>query len=205
MLTNYDNKYNGIGAPWNVTHWANRTDYNKEISFTNGSYDSVEIPLGTGWNGYKLNATINELYDTRNWCNGTFNYGMMDSIDTPGNDTELIENNFQNWSYFSNDIGSNTNAMSGNYLNSSSVDSEGQDCLELRIDGEWGGILNDVHYYDGGDKCWWNSSFKIPRGRVSDSELQFEVRDYHLIDINMFELRFYLNYLKDKIHIRGLK
>jgi len=38
-----DNTYSGIGAPWNVTHWANRTDYNLEIGFENSSYDIVEI------------------------------------------------------------------------------------------------------------------------------------------------------------------
>ncbi|MFX0105331.1 MAG: hypothetical protein ACFE75_07565, partial [Candidatus Hodarchaeota archaeon] len=32
-----DNIYSGIGAPWNVTHWANRTDYNLDIGFENSS------------------------------------------------------------------------------------------------------------------------------------------------------------------------
>ena len=94
-----DNTYSGIGTPWNVTHWANRTDYNLPVSFTNGSYDIAEIPLGSGWEGYKLNATIEDLYDTRNWCNGSFNYGTDDAVATPDDDTAWIANNYQNWEY----------------------------------------------------------------------------------------------------------
>ena len=75
-----DNTYSGIGAPWNVTHWANRTDYDLDVSFTNNSYDLVDIPLGNGWNGFKLNTTIKDLYDTRNWINGTFEYGTDDAV-----------------------------------------------------------------------------------------------------------------------------
>ncbi|MFW9823359.1 MAG: hypothetical protein ACFFE4_10515, partial [Candidatus Thorarchaeota archaeon] len=29
-----DNTFTGIGDPWNVTHWANRTDSDLEVSFT---------------------------------------------------------------------------------------------------------------------------------------------------------------------------
>jgi len=170
-----DNTYSGLGEPWNLTHWANRTDYNLEVGFENNSYDTVEIPLSSGWEGYTLSAMINNLFDTRNWCNGTFNFGTDDSIETPDDDTELIENNFQNWTFGYEDIITHpappppdwfVNPMSGNYLDTTYAPTDGHDCLELRIDGM---DISGDYYYDQGDKCWCNSSFEIPRGRVVDS------------------------------------
>ena len=61
-----DNNYNGIGAPWNITHWANRTDYDLSANFGNNSYDLVSIPLDDDWTGYNLKSSINNLYDSRN-------------------------------------------------------------------------------------------------------------------------------------------
>ncbi|MFX0082754.1 MAG: hypothetical protein ACFE94_13470 [Candidatus Hodarchaeota archaeon] len=194
-----DNTYSGIGAPWNVTHWANRTDYNLEIEFENNTYDILEIPLTTGWEGYTLNAKINNLFDKRNWCNGSFNFGTDDNIETPDDDTELIENNFQNWTFGYEDVITYpappppdwfVNPMSGNYLDTTYGPTDGHDCLELRIDGM---DLSGDYYYDQGDRCWWNSSFEIPRGKVIDSKLEFEVKAIHIMDFNDFELRFYLN------------
>ncbi|MFX1595518.1 MAG: hypothetical protein ACFFBK_05600 [Promethearchaeota archaeon] len=196
-----DNTYSGIGAPWNVTHWANRTDYNLPISFTNNSYDVEEIPLGIGWNGYKLNATIKDLYDTRNWCNGTFNYGNSDAILTPDNDTDWIENNFQNWSFAENDVISwGINPMSGNYLNTTDADTDGHDCLELRIDGDYDNPTK-AYYYDGGDKCSWNSAIDIPRGKLIYSELKFDVKPNHLMEFNDVAFSIYLN--NEKVYSKG--
>jgi len=56
-----DNKYDGIGDAWNITHWANRTDYDLPASFEENSYDMVEMPLGTDWVGYKLNRCISQI------------------------------------------------------------------------------------------------------------------------------------------------
>ena len=185
-----DNTYSGIGAPWNVTHWANRTDYDLAVSFMNDSYDVVDIPLGNGWNGYNLNATIKDLYDTRNWNNGSFNYGVDNNYQQDGNDTNYISNIFQNWTFGEYDLDDDSD-MSGNYLDSTYGSSDGHDCLELRISG-----LSDPpssYGYDGQDRCYWTSFIQIPRGEVIDSELKFDIRDLHLMDSNVFELRISIN------------
>ena len=189
----YDNIYSGIGSPWNVTHWANRTDHNLAISFTNDSYDIASIPLGTGWEGYKLNANIDELSDTRNWCNGSFNYGDDNGYQDTGNDTTYISNKFQNWTFGKFDW-YNDSDMAGNYIDSTSnnPETDDHDCLELKITGIPHG--SNTYGYDGQDRCYWTSSLQIPRGKVLDSELKFDVRDFHLMDSNNFELRISLNH-----------
>ncbi|MHA2100603.1 MAG: hypothetical protein ACW99A_18160, partial [Candidatus Kariarchaeaceae archaeon] len=196
------NTYSGIGAPWNITHWANRTDYNLEASFGNDSYDMVDIPLGGDWEGIKLNSSVKKLYDTRNWVNGSFNYGPDDGINgSTDDDTLYISNPYQSWTFnnrddytwsggpppwfwFINDFG-------GNYFDSSTPETDGHNCLELRMNGD------DVNFgrygYDVEDACWGNTSFQIPRGEVVDAELQFDVRAHHLFDLNSLSLRFYLN------------
>ena len=77
-----DNIFSGIGAPWNVTQLANRTDSNLVGRFNGDSYDIVEIPLESGWEGYRLEANIKNLYDTRNWSNGTFTFAISNPIIT---------------------------------------------------------------------------------------------------------------------------
>ncbi len=191
-----ENDYTGIGAAWNLTHYANRTDTDLEVSFGNDSYDIVEIPLFTDWQGYKLNATIKDLYDQRNWNNGTFNYGNDDGTYEPNEDDTLdIDNQYQNWTFNSIDTGSADNPMSGNYYNSSATASGGHDCLELRMDGD-PTVLSGYHSYTEGDKCWWNSSLNVPRGRVIDSALYFEVNPIHLAEFNSWELNISLNNIK---------
>ena len=189
-----DNIYDGVGAPWNVTHYANRTDYSLPVSFSNGSYDMAELPLGIGWEGYKLNATIENLYDTRNWNNGTFEFGNDDdTYDAAENDTIDIENNLQNWTFYINDEGT-VNDMSGNYLDSVAADSGGHSTLELRLDGRDTGT--GYRNYNEGDKCWWNSTFKIPRGKVIEGELFFEVNPKYLTNFNSWDLGFSINKIK---------
>ncbi|KKL97394.1 hypothetical protein LCGC14_1834930, partial [marine sediment metagenome] len=188
-----DNIYDGVGAPWNVTHYANRTDYNLPVSFSNGSYDMAEIPLGIDWTGYKLNASIKDLYDTRNWNNGTFDFGADDGTYGAGeNDTSDILNNYQNWTFYDDDVGSYTNSMSGNYMDSSSA--AGRESLELRMDGEYVFVSSQWWYgYNEGDKSWWNSSFNIPRGTVIDSELKFDINPNNLANFNSWDFSISLN------------
>jgi hypothetical protein len=186
-----DNVFSGIGAPWNVTHWANRTDYNQVVSFTNESYDIVEIPLGGGWEGYKLNATISDLYDTRNWINGSFNAGPDDNNEScPEDDSNFL----QNWTfnYYDNPIFENN--MSGNYFDNTFINTSGQDCAELRLNGFFETGFNK---YNGNDTCWWNNSFMIPRGRVVYSELRFDIFASHLYNISASDFRFVI-YLNDQ-------
>ena len=38
------------------------------------------MDLGTDWEGYQLNGTIKDLYDKRNWVNGTFECGTDDGM-----------------------------------------------------------------------------------------------------------------------------
>ena len=74
-----DNVYSGIGAPWNLTYWANRTDSGLTVNFESNSNDLAEILLGVGWESIKLSANVKDLYDERNWNNGSFNFGDDDA------------------------------------------------------------------------------------------------------------------------------
>ncbi len=185
-----ENHFSGIGAPWNVSHYANRTDYDLSVSFANGTYDIAEIPLGIDWIGYKLDTSVKNLYDTRNWNNGTFDFGNDDGTYAAGeDDTSDIVNNYQNWTFIERDIIGSNNIMSGNYF--SNLNSRSS--LELRM----GGVLSGgYYYYDNGDKCMWNSSFIIQRGGIIDSTLEFDVNPYYLTDFNSWELAFRLNDIK---------
>ncbi|MCJ7651205.1 MAG: hypothetical protein MUP85_21560, partial [Candidatus Lokiarchaeota archaeon] len=186
-----NNIYTGIGDAWNVTHWANRTDSNIPVGFGNDTSDVIDIPLGIGWTGYRLNATINNLYDERNWINGTFVYGSDDGdYSDNDDDTSWITNGFQNWSFYSFDGGSFTNQMTGNYLDTTYVDSDGHDCLEIDFQGQ-----HDVGWerYDQGDRAWWNSSFQVPRGNVIDSELKFDVNPNYLGNFDSWKFAISIN------------
>ncbi|MFX1441770.1 MAG: hypothetical protein ACFFHV_00010 [Promethearchaeota archaeon] len=198
-----DNVFSDYGAPWNLTHYANKTSYNLPVEFTNNSYDTsqgVEMPENwQDWEAYKMSANISNLYDTRNWCNGTFNFGNDNDYQTPqANDSATIprisNNQFQNWAFSESDQGSNNNPTSGNYIDSSSispVNSLGHDCVELRINGR--GDSEPRYWYDAQDRCWWESEFHIQRGRLIDCTFFFEVNPYHLVDSNTFEIVIYLN------------
>jgi len=185
----YDNTFSGIGAPWNLTHWANRTDYDLLVGFGEAGYDMVDIPLGSGWNGYKLSAEINDLTDNRNWNNGTFNYGADDGSAAAGeNDTTWISNSFQDWTFGNNDTGYGVNPMSGNYLSNIG----GQNCLELRMDDD-DTYIPPWSTYDPDDSCWWSSSIQIPRGKIIDSSLNFDLYPNHLAQFNSWAFSIYLN------------
>jgi len=172
-----DNVYSGIGTAWNLTHWANRTDNNLEVSFENDSYDIKNMPLDSGWIGYKLNATIDELYDKRNWVNGTFHAGPDDDDNScPEDDSNYL----QNWTFGYIDVlsgspGPYTNPMSGNYFDINDDPSgTSNDCLELRMNG--GDIGNTG--YDKYDRCWWESNFTLPRGKVIEGEINLVIYPY---------------------------
>lgn len=170
-----DNVYNGIGAAWNLTHWANRTDNNLDVSFENNSYDIKNMPLDIDWIGYKLNATIKDLYDKRNWVNGTFHAGPDDNDNScPEDDSNYL----QNWTFGEYDVvGDYSNDMSGNYFNSTNDPSNnGSDCLELRMDGpDTGG---GSYGYDKYDRCWWESNLTLPRGKVIEGEINLVICPY---------------------------
>jgi hypothetical protein len=186
------NTFTGTGEPWNVTHWANRTDYNLAGSFSNGTTDTLEIPLGLNWEGYQLDSSIYNLYDTRNWNNGTFNFGNDDGTYAAGeDDTAEITNPYQNWTFNSID-GSTLNPMSGNYLDSAYGPTDGHNCLELRMDGN-PSVLSGYYNYNENDRCWWNSSFSIPRGQVIDSELNFEINPNHLANFDSWKFAILIN------------
>jgi hypothetical protein len=162
----FDNSYEDTGAPWKVSHWANRTDYNLPVSIGNGTSDTVFMDLGTYWEGYQLNGTIKNLYDKRNWVNGTFEAGDDDNINSAGDDDSY---KLVNWTFKKKDIDPTyTNAMSGNYFDSASAPSGvTSNCMELRMDG-------DANGYDKNDKCWWESIFTIPRGDVIEGKISLK-------------------------------
>jgi len=194
------NTYNGIGAPWNITHWANRTDYDLSANFGNNSYDQVSIPLDDDWLGYNLKSSISNIYDTRNWNNGTFHFGDNNTYATGANDSAYIANSYQNWTFQENIVG-NTNVMSGNYLDTGAttpINTLNQDCLELRMAGARHNDTGPDPYwyryrYDTGDQCSWSSNIHIPRGRVIDSWLKIQVNPIHIISFNSWEFRIFLN------------
>ena len=187
-----ENLFSGIGAPLNLTHWANRTDKELSVSFSEGSYDMTSIPLGTGWEGIKLETMIDDLTDERNWNNGTFNYGNDNGSANAGeDDSDWIKNQHQNWTFGYNDTGQGNNLMSGNYLD----DIGGHDCLELRIDGD-DTVIPPWYTYDPNDRCWWNTTISIPRGRVIDSNLKFDIYPDHLMRFNSWAFVMYVNNLK---------
>ena len=155
-----DSIFSGIGSAWNVTHYANRTKTNLEVSFNNNSYNDLQyVELDNGWMGYQLNSTIKNLYDTRNWINGTFHAGDDDGNTSP-NDVDPVAN----WTFTAQDVGIRTNFMSGNYFDDSNPESKNQDCLELKIEG---------NAYDIGDKCWWEANIEMDRGEVDEAWLSF--------------------------------
>lgn len=192
-----NNIFSGIGSPWNLTHWANRTFTNLAANFKNDTYDLVELPLGGEWEGYKINGSVKDLYDERNWCNGSFHYGPDDGYpSSPEDDSAFISNQFQNWTFSKKERQTwpasrwFENNYSGNYFSNF----EGHDCLELRMNGGPAyGYSTNAFGYDEADKCWWTTTFYIPRGKVVDSELQFDIRANHTMNVNAWSLRFYLN------------
>jgi len=191
-----ENKYEGIGKPWNITHWANRTDKNLLISFSEGNSDTAEIPLGSNWEGYKLIETIEDLTDKRNWNNGTFNYGADDNNYANGSDdSQWIQNKYQNWTFQVHDTGIASNLMSGNYY----ANKGGHDCLELRMVGNdsvvsIGSLIFTT--YDPNDYCYWNSTIQVPRGKVLDSKLNFQLYPDHLAAFNSWAFSIYINRIK---------
>ncbi len=164
-----DNSFTGVGLPWNVTHFANYTKSNLQVSFNNNSFDDTHAQVELhGWNGYQLNSTITNLYDTRNWINGTFHAGSFGGSPSGSDDSEYIDD----WTFKTQDIQGYTNPMSGNYYDSSASTSDYEDCLELRIQDDTGG----GGHYDIGDKCWWESTFELDRGDVDEALLSFAIR-----------------------------
>ena len=187
------NTFSGIGAPFNITHWTNRTDSGLPISFNEGDSDTASIPLGSGWDAYRLDVTVNDLMDQRNWNNGTFAFGSDDGDDSAGDDdTSWIINNFQNWTFGFNDTGLATNPMSGNYRNNVG----GHDCLELRMDGALGILPSPYRTYDPDDRLWWNSTVSIPRGEVIDATLNFDLYPNVLARFNSWAFVIYLNNIR---------
>ena len=187
---------NGIGAPWNITHKANRTDLDQKIiGLQNNQFDdSSKVDIFPNWIGYKLETNITDLYDKRNWCNGTFNYGSDNGYQNPpANDSSSIprisNNRYQNWTFHGYDNTFNfTNPVSGNYLSNY----ESHDCLELRLNGE---AVGGTYWYgyDYGDKAWWSTYVNISRGNVVDAELKFDSRAIALLNSNNWEVVFYIN------------
>ncbi|MFX1441771.1 MAG: hypothetical protein ACFFHV_00015 [Promethearchaeota archaeon] len=202
-LNGFNISSNGIGAPWNITHIANRTDVDQKIiGLQNNQYDdSSKVSLFPNWVGYKLEADVKDFYDKRNWCNGTFNFGNDNNYQNPqANDSYTISrisnNQFQNWTFHSYDNTFNfTNPVSGNYLDTTSttpVNSEGHDCLELRLNGQ---AVGGTYWYgyDIGDRAWWSTYMNITRGQIIDAELKFDSRAIALMNSNNWELVFYIN------------
>ncbi|MGM0470140.1 MAG: hypothetical protein ACQERB_15175 [Promethearchaeati archaeon] len=182
-----DNEFTGIGAPWNITHYANRTEEDITVNFEEGSSDIAEIPLYYGWEGYKLKANLTNIYDSRNWVNGTFHEGNDDGVGTcPENDSDDV----LNWTFNEFDGGSYNNDMSGNY--NDSIDNH--DALELRMNGNYH-LLNesDRYRYDENDECSWFTNINIPRGKIISSTFKFQVNPFYVANFNSWEVVIKIN------------
>ena len=167
---NSDNAFTGVGNAWNVTHYANYTKSNLGVSFNNNSYDDSHAQVELyEWNGYQLNSTITDLYDTRNWINGTFNAGFFGGSPSGSDDSDYISD----WDFKTSDIQGYINTMSGNYYDGSTSTSDYESSLQLRINADGSGR------YDVGDKCWWENTIAIDRGDVDEAWLSFAVRPYY--------------------------
>jgi len=190
-----NNEYTGLGAPWNITRYANRTEKDLNIQFNEGERDLINFPLYSGWEGYKLKTNVSNLYDTRNWVNGTFNEGIDDGDGTcPSNDSADV----LNWTFTENDASSNNN-MAGNYFNGSSNDPiQGKNYLELRMDGYYfnDSELGERYQYNQDDECSWYSNINIPRGRIINSTFKFEINPFHVADFNSWEVLLRINDIK---------
>jgi hypothetical protein len=193
-----DNTFEGIGTPWNITHWANRTDTQLYTNFDEGETGIIEFPLFSDWIAYKIDAEVDSLYDTRNWNNGTFSYGTDNGYSTGADDSSWIENPYQNWTFNTNVVGFG-NVMSGNYIDSGETNPNplNHDCLELRMAGDpHTGTGGQRYRYDQGDRCSWDTNFYVPRGQVINNMLKFQVNPIHLISFNSWELRVYINSIR---------
>jgi hypothetical protein len=190
-------EYSGIGQELTVLHEANRTDTGIPISFINGTTANYAIPVGEGWTGNQVEIELTNLQDKKNWVNGSFAYGNMNSAFVTSyasavnaNDTLAIQNSFQNWTFSSYDNPAlYTNRFSGNYYNSSTAASK--NALELLIAGD----NSDPAYYGYSinDAATWQSSFNMTRGWASDAIIQFEVNPYNVAGFNSWDLRVSIN------------
>lgn len=189
-----NNEYSGRGAPWNITHYANRTEKDLNVQFSEDDSDLVEIPLYPGWEGYKLKTNVSNLYDTRNWVNGTFHEGIDDGDGTcPSNDSADV----LNWTFSENDVVGYNNDMAGNYFNGSTGDPvQEKDYLELRMNGNNGITEENRYFYNEGDECSWFSDINIPRGRIINSTFKFEVNPYYVANFNSWEVVLRINDIK---------
>ncbi len=185
----------GTGQSLNLTHFANCTDLNVPFTFSNGSWDSHDIPLGENWQGQILDAQITSLTDERNWINGSFDWAEKDD-GTNGNledDTTDIQNPFQNWTFQKEDTHHIStfynNNLAGNFFNSSWASTEGRNALELRITGD----LNDTDYlgfgYDEHDYCQWTTNFSIARGNVYDAQVKVQTKCNKTMFVPLFQFQ----------------
>ena len=169
-----DNIYSGIGDPWIVSHWANRTDYNIPVEFENGTTYTVNMDLGTSWEGYQLDGTIKNLYDKRNWVNGTFECGTDDGYDS--DDSNIV----QNWTFGYYDVfGTYDNDFYGNYFDGVGDTNIDHTCLGLTL---WGGsTYHNDDGYDRYDRCWWETNITMPRGELIEGEIGISIYPYTTI------------------------
>ncbi|MHA1148859.1 MAG: hypothetical protein ACTSR8_11535 [Promethearchaeota archaeon] len=188
---NSDNTYTGIGAPWNLTHYSHRVENDSLIQLSETNDKNIDIPIGGGWIGQSSEFYLHSLYETRNWCNGTFAFGNDNGYDvSPANDStdpRISQNSFQNWTFYARDVGSYINNMSGNYEDNVAS----HDSIELRMDGEW--IGGSSWAYNHNDRCGWISSFPIEAGHLIDAELLFDAYVNQTLHFNDWNIRFYIN------------
>ncbi|MFX0070521.1 MAG: hypothetical protein ACFFAO_05455, partial [Candidatus Hermodarchaeota archaeon] len=199
---------------WNVTQKIEGTFTDIETTFSDNSDGLAEIPFEDDWVGYKAEVNVKDLYDERNWNNGTFHFGDDDNDDSPNQDDStdprISNNKFQNWSFYSQDNNPYLNWMSGNYFDSNYVYSGGHDCLELRMNATrqqfpWMQSPYNTYWwssYDEGDACWWNTTIQVDRGRLIDSVLKLEVNPYHVRESDNWVLKISLN--GQKIYTYGM-
>ncbi len=199
----------GIGQSFNVTHNATRVIDDVALEWSNGSSTTYNVSLGNDWGGNAIKANITSLTDSRNWVNGTFDYGLSDG----DNSTEDNDSGWHglNWTFTKFDDSyayqdpahwnqwpfqewpNPTNNISGNYNDSDSL--LARNCLELNIQGardpwNYGGIWADRYFYGAYEYGNWSINFTTPRGIMRDARLNFSANAWHVMGLDLAELRF---------------
>ena len=140
--------YVGVGMARTVQEVANRTDGNQDVflfydsATQTSSGDSASVVLPPGWTGYRLDYSIDDLYENRTWVlNPSFNGGTT------------------YWTSGYNDLGG-SNTFSQTWQ---SGGPDGNGYVRVQEDGRWDG---SYYRYDNNDRTWWTQTYSVNRSDI---------------------------------------
>ncbi|MFQ6124376.1 MAG: hypothetical protein ACE5R6_07210, partial [Candidatus Heimdallarchaeota archaeon] len=200
--------FSGTGTALEVVQLADSTTTGQS-QFTQGTSDTEPLILGSGWEGYRIDNTISNLHDIRNWVlNPDFSdTGTHDGYEWPNDVGDVNINddvNVTSWSFGYTDVGPRNVAFAGNYEGNDTVAylDPHDNALELHIQGD-DDYMTNYYSYDNGDRCYWTQTTNVPRGTVVDAAITFDIFVDHaaLFDSWTFSVR--INSVI--VYARGLK